>query len=165
MRICGALLLPNVALFVAIFAPIPYPRFYMRGKIFILYLGLILSVTFMLNMFGIAFSLWMDQQVDHARWFTGGGVLALLLLLFCLFRIKRGRLGMVEEVAIILYPLGALLSLAVSVWLAWELRSALLNSSHNPYLLVFSGLVITGYIIIRSFEIKFLPSIDDLEGE
>ncbi len=93
---------------------------------------------------------------------AGGAAVALVILLISVFVIRRSGLQMAYEVAWVLYPLLILLLPASTITASWFMWDAIDRASYNPWLASIPGILFGVFLFIRTFEIRFMPSVEDI---
>jgi hypothetical protein len=93
-----------------------------------------------------------------AYWFAWGVVSII---------IWRSPVELVREVAIVVYPLGALISLALAVYFGFEIERMIMEMQLRPereiWSFILGGVLIAIVMIIRCFDIQWLRSIEELK--
>lgn len=135
----------------------------MLAKIFVLYYALSLAVTSLLCFSVLAITTYIKGIAEAPGYFVGCVAVSLLWVLYTRLRIRMARLEMVAEVAPLLYPFAALSSLALSGFLAWEYHQALVTLDFNPVLLVLCGMAVALFIFVKSFDIRFMRSKEEID--
>jgi NADH:ubiquinone oxidoreductase subunit 6 (subunit J) len=83
--------------------------------------------------------------------------------------IWRSPIELVREVAIVVYPLGAILSLVLSVYFGYEMRDLIAERELVPqreiWTFVLGGILIAVVMVIRCFDIQWLRSSEELKPE
>lgn len=133
----------------------------MRGKIFILFFSQWAALTALLSLSAFAFSAWKAQNELFLP-MAGGAAVALVILLISVFVIRRSGLQMAYEVAWVLYPLLILLLPASTITASWFMWDAIDRASYNPWLASIPGILFGVFLFIRTFEIRFMPSVEDI---
>jgi len=90
-------------------------------------------------------------------------LLSMIWVVFTFFIIRHFAEELLSEVARILYPAGAVLSLFLSVLLALVLQGQLIETRGQQFVLILAGFMIFIFLCIRCFDIKFLRSFEEIE--
>ncbi|MCC5834108.1 MAG: hypothetical protein JJU20_05185 [Opitutales bacterium] len=70
---------------------------------------------------------------------------------------------LIAEVAKWLYPTGAILSIALSVWMAMELASTLEEPELRHLVVVFAGIGVAVFLTVRCMDIRWLRTRAEME--
>lgn len=77
--------------------------------------------------------------------------------------IKRRDPELIAEVAQWLYPTGAVSAVALSIALAMELAGTLVEPEFRQFVVVFAGLGIAIFLLVRCLDIRWLRTRDEME--
>lgn len=87
-----------------------------------------------------------------------------LLLGLNIYFLQRAKLELSMEVARILYPMGAALSLMISVLFMLWLDDMIPGEGSEHYVMIFVGLGIAIFLLIRCFDIRWLRSEEEIQS-
>lgn len=88
-----------------------------------------------------------------AAWFVWG----LLTLLIS----RRGD-EMIRETAMVVYPVSALIALALGIYLGLHLEALIETPRHQSWTLIFAGVLLAGVMAIRCLDIRWMRNAADL---
>lgn len=77
--------------------------------------------------------------------------------------IRRFDPELIAEVAKWLYPTGALLALALSIWMAISLASVLEEPEYRQFVVVFAGIGVSLFLLVRCMDIRWLRTRAEME--
>jgi ABC-type uncharacterized transport system permease subunit len=100
----------------------------------------------------------LDEAVNFALMSGGAWILWAVLSLFVL----RSTVELVREVAIVVYPGGALLSLALSVFCGYYAESLIENPEREIWTFISAGVLIGITMIIKCFDIQWLRTAEEV---
>ena len=100
----------------------------------------------------------LDEALDFALYSGGAWIFWAILSLF----VMRSTMELVREVAIVVYPGGALLSLAVSVFSGYYAESLIENPERQIWTFICAGVLIAIVMIIKCFDIQWLRMAEEV---
>ncbi|MFP4541718.1 MAG: hypothetical protein ACLFR7_08805 [Opitutales bacterium] len=132
-------------------------------KAVLLRLSQILFASIAIYLLLIAGTFFLQVRFEDAIQFASysGGVA--LLWAIATFFIWRSPAELVREVAIVVYPGGALASLALAVAMGYWMESMLVDPEREIWTLIMAGVMIAIVMIIRCFDIQWLRSAEELQ--
>lgn len=109
----------------------------------------------------------MRGEFDDATYFGFYAFGSWFLWVVVSLLIWRSPIELVREVAIVVYPLGAILSLVLSVYFGYEMRELIAERELVPqreiWTFVLAGILIAMVMVIRCFDIQWLRSSEELK--
>jgi hypothetical protein len=136
----------------------------MLFRSFILRLSQILAVTATICIILMAATLFLQQMRELAGMYLIAALPPALWIVLSVYFIRKYDSELVVEVARIVYPVGGLLSLALSILLAIMLGILLPGSGYQPVVLVFAGAGVLVFLLIRSLDIRWLRTMEEIES-
>jgi hypothetical protein len=112
----------------------------------------------------MAGSLGLQSMVSQMQYSLILALLFGLLLGLNLYFLRRARLELSMEVARILYPTGAALSFMISLLFMLWLDDMIPGDGREHYVMIFVGLGIAIFLLIRCFDIRWLRSEDEIQA-
>lgn len=129
---------------------------------FVLRLSQILAVTVAICMLIMAATAFLQELVNLGIAYSviaGGALLYVLILHFVIRQIDP---ELIVEVARLLYPSAAILSILISLLLGFELYDNLEHQRYQQVPVILAGVLIALFLAIRCFDIKWLRSADEI---
>jgi hypothetical protein len=90
--------------------------------------------------------------------------LCALLLLGNVLLLRKVKIELSLEVARLLYPTGAALSVVISFFFMSWLSDLIPGEGKQHFVLIFVGLGVAGFLLIRCFDMKWLRSEDEIQS-
>lgn len=79
----------------------------------------------------------------------------------------RSTVELVREVAIVVYPLGAILSIGLSVFFGFRMRAMVIEQGlpeqREIWTFILAGVLIAIVMVVRCFDIQWLRSVEELK--
>lgn len=132
-------------------------------KSFFLRLSQILSFTAFVGLLMMSATCYLQFLPDAGLAFLLWAVPFFLWTLFAQLLIRRYDPELIVEVARLLYPAGAILSLGLSIWLSIVLANTLPEPELRHLIVVFSGIGVVVFMLIRCFDIRWLRTREEIE--
>lgn len=133
-------------------------------KSFFLRIPIVLLSTITICQLVMAGSLGLQSMVSQMQYSLILALLFGLLLGLNLYFLRRARLELSMEVARILYPTGAALSFMISLLFMLWLDDMIPGDGREHYVMIFVGLGIAIFLLIRCFDIRWLRSEDEIQA-
>lgn len=133
-------------------------------KSFFLRIPIVLLSTITVCQLVMAGSLGLQSMVSQMHYSLILALLFGLLLGLNVYFLRRARLELSMEVARILYPTGAALSLMVSLLFMLWLDDMIPGEGREHYVMIFVGLGIAIFLLIRCFDIGWLRSEEEIQS-
>lgn len=131
---------------------------------YLLRISVVILSTVTVSFLVMGASLAMQSLQDEMQYSLILALLFGLLLAFNLFFIKKSKTELSMEVARLLYPSGAALSLVISILFLQWLDDLIPGDGRQHYVMIFVGLGIGVFLLIRCFDIKWLRSEDEIQS-
>lgn len=131
---------------------------------YLLRISVVILATVTIAFLVMGASLAMQSLQDEMQYCLMLALLFGLLLGFNLYFIKKSKTELSMEVARLLYPSGAALSLVISILFLQWLDDLIPGDGRQHYVMIFVGLAIGVFLLIRCFDIKWLRSEDEIQA-
>lgn len=99
-----------------------------------------------------------NSGVRYLAWSGGFWFLWAILT----FLVRRSPIELVREVAIVVYPFSALISLALCVYLGFKVEEMLTNPKHEMWTLIAAGVMIAVVMIVKCLDIQWLRTAEEI---
>jgi len=128
----------------------------------ILRLSQILSATAAINLLLVGGTLVFKARNEEAMTYAlySGGMWIVWAILS--FFVMRSTMELVREVAIVVYPVGALLSLALSVFTGYTVEAMIENPEREIWTFILAGVLVAIVMIIKCFDIQWLRMAEEV---
>lgn len=133
-------------------------------KSFFLRIPVVLLSTIAICQLVMAGSLGLQSMASEMHYSLILALLFSLLLGMNLYFMRKVKMELSMEVARILYPTGASLSLMISLLFMLWLDEMIPGEGREHYVMIFVGLGIAIFLLIRCFDIRWLRSEDEIQS-
>jgi hypothetical protein len=131
---------------------------------FLLRISIVLLSTTMVCFLVMGASLAMQSLRDEMQYSLMLALLFGLLLGLNVFFIRKAQSELSMEVARLLFPSGAVLSVLISILFLQWLDDLIPGDGRQHWVMIFVGLGIASFLLIRCFDIKWLRSEEEIQS-